>query len=160
MTTLNTLASCSFRYLRGLLPWLLERWKSSVQSSVQSGVVSHSLATHSFFAGRGNWSGAKGNTTYQVQRSKKSSICNTSFLTIEKELDVSESPEYQKIKQDNRILQAETARHVVERSELQDLRAEIEKLKAEKRDMVDAHWVTVAENDKKNNLLNTITSKR
>jgi hypothetical protein len=82
------------------------------------------------------------------------------FLIIEKELDVSESPEYQKIKQDNRILQAETARHVVERSELQDLRAEIEKLKAEKRDMVDAHWVTVAENDKKNNLLNTITSKR
>ena len=82
------------------------------------------------------------------------------FLIIEKELDVSESPEYQKIKQDNQILQAETARHVVERSELQDLRAEIEKLIAEKRDMVDAHWVTVAENDKKNNLLNTITSKR
>lgn len=44
------------------------------------------------------------------------------YLTIQKEADISESPEYLRIKQENQILQAETARHVVERSELQDLR--------------------------------------
>lgn len=54
------------------------------------------------------------------------------FLTIQKEADVSESPEYLRIKQENQILQAETARHVVERSELQDLRAEIERMKQER----------------------------
>ena len=52
------------------------------------------------------------------------------YLTIQKEADISESPEYLRIKQENQILQAETARHVVERSELQELKAEIEKMKA------------------------------
>lgn len=51
------------------------------------------------------------------------------YLTIQKELNISESPEYQRIKQENVILQAETARHVVERTELQELRAEMEKIK-------------------------------
>ncbi|HEX3013700.1 MAG TPA: hypothetical protein VHO92_05460, partial [Methanobacterium sp.] len=51
------------------------------------------------------------------------------FLIIQKEADVSESPEYLRIKQENHILQAETARHVVERSELRDMRAELEKIK-------------------------------
>lgn len=51
------------------------------------------------------------------------------YLTIQKEADISESPEYLRVKQENQILQAETARHVVERSELQELRAEIEKTK-------------------------------
>lgn len=51
------------------------------------------------------------------------------FLTIQKEADISESPEYLRIKQENTILQAETARHVVERSELQELRAEMERMK-------------------------------
>lgn len=51
------------------------------------------------------------------------------FLTIQKEADVSESPEYLRIKQENQILQAETARHIVERSELRDMRAELEKIK-------------------------------
>lgn len=51
------------------------------------------------------------------------------YITIEKALDIAESPEYLKIKQENQILQTETARHVVERSELQELRAEIEKMK-------------------------------
>ncbi|HEX3014415.1 MAG TPA: hypothetical protein VHO92_09125, partial [Methanobacterium sp.] len=51
------------------------------------------------------------------------------FLIIQKEADVSESPEYLRIKQENQILQAETARHVVERSELRDMRAELEKIK-------------------------------
>lgn len=51
------------------------------------------------------------------------------YLTIQKEADISESPEYLRIKQENQILAAETARHVVERSELQELKAEIEKMK-------------------------------
>jgi hypothetical protein len=51
------------------------------------------------------------------------------YLTIQKDLDISESPEYQRIKQENQVLQAETARHIVERSELQDLRAAVEELK-------------------------------
>ncbi len=51
------------------------------------------------------------------------------YLTIQKETDISESQEYLRIKQENQILQAETARHVVERSELQELRTEIEKMK-------------------------------
>jgi integrase len=51
------------------------------------------------------------------------------YLNIQKELNVSESPEYQKIKYENSVLQAETARHVVERSELQELRAEVKKIK-------------------------------
>jgi len=48
------------------------------------------------------------------------------YLTIQKEADVSESPEYQRIKQENQILAAETARHVVERKELQDLREQLQ----------------------------------
>ena len=53
------------------------------------------------------------------------------FLTIQKALDVSESPEYQKIKNENQILVAETVKHVVERSELRDLRNELELARAE-----------------------------
>ncbi len=51
------------------------------------------------------------------------------YLTIQKDADISESPEYLRIKQENQILQAETARHVVERSELQELRVEIDRMK-------------------------------
>ncbi|HWR25995.1 MAG TPA: tyrosine-type recombinase/integrase [Methanosarcina sp.] len=47
------------------------------------------------------------------------------YLTIQKDTDVSESPEYLKVKQENQILQAETARHIVERSELQELRNQL-----------------------------------
>lgn len=54
------------------------------------------------------------------------------YLTIEKALDISESPEYQQIKRENQILATETARHVVERSELQDVRAELKQTKLEK----------------------------
>lgn len=53
------------------------------------------------------------------------------LLTIQKDFDISESPEYQKIKQENETLARETARHFVERSELQDLRAELERMKKE-----------------------------
>lgn len=48
------------------------------------------------------------------------------YITIQKEADISERPEYLRIKQENQILQAETARHIVERSELQELRARTE----------------------------------
>ncbi|AFV23312.1 hypothetical protein Mpsy_1103 [Methanolobus psychrophilus R15] len=52
------------------------------------------------------------------------------YITIRKELDVSESPEYQAVKKENSILQAETARHIVERSELSDLRNENAEIKS------------------------------
>jgi integrase len=52
-------------------------------------------------------------------------------LTIQKEQVVSESPEYQMIKQENDILRAETARHVVERSELQEANSRINSMQAE-----------------------------
>lgn len=51
------------------------------------------------------------------------------YITIRKDLDVSESPEYQQIKKENQILQAETARHVVERSELATVKAELDNMK-------------------------------
>ena len=44
------------------------------------------------------------------------------FLTIQKELDISESPEYLAIKRENEILRAETERHVVDRHDIQELR--------------------------------------
>jgi hypothetical protein len=53
------------------------------------------------------------------------------YLTIQKEADISESAEYKRIIQENQILAAETAKHVVERSELQDLREELVISKAE-----------------------------
>ncbi|WP_440951483.1 tyrosine-type recombinase/integrase [Methanococcoides sp. FTZ1] len=51
------------------------------------------------------------------------------YLTIQKELDISESAEYQQIAKENDVLRAETARHVVERSELQEVKAELENMK-------------------------------
>ncbi|MGB9940237.1 tyrosine-type recombinase/integrase [Methanosarcina sp.] len=51
------------------------------------------------------------------------------YLTIEKSLDISVSPEYLAIVRENEILRSETARHVVERREVQDLKAEIERMK-------------------------------
>lgn len=48
------------------------------------------------------------------------------YLTIQKDLDISESPEYLKIKNENQILRTETERHVVERQEFQELRAKDE----------------------------------
>ncbi|WP_422656670.1 tyrosine-type recombinase/integrase [Methanosarcina sp. UBA5] len=54
------------------------------------------------------------------------------YLTIQKEADISESPEYLRIKQENQILQAETVRNIVERRELQELRKELEAEKAGK----------------------------
>ena len=51
------------------------------------------------------------------------------YLTIQKEADISESSEYLRIKHENQILQVETARHVVERSELQKLRIDMQKMR-------------------------------
>ena len=53
------------------------------------------------------------------------------YLTIQKALNISESPEYQSITKENQVLRAETAKHIVERTELLDLRAELEKTKEE-----------------------------
>lgn len=54
------------------------------------------------------------------------------FLTIQKELNVAESPEFIRIKGENEILARETAKHVIESSELQNLRNEMEELKKKK----------------------------
>lgn len=58
------------------------------------------------------------------------------YITIEKALDFSESPEYLKIKQEAQILQAETERYKVERYEYQELRERVRKME-EARDGVD-----------------------
>lgn len=52
------------------------------------------------------------------------------YLTIQKELNISESEEYKRVIKEKDIFKAETQRHIVERIEFQNLRAEIEKLKA------------------------------
>lgn len=68
------------------------------------------------------------------------------YLTIQKSLDISESPEYQKIKKENRVLQAETATHIVERSELKELRAEFEIMK-ESMGLINIEALAVVAND-------------
>ncbi|WP_292467403.1 tyrosine-type recombinase/integrase [Methanolobus sp.] len=57
------------------------------------------------------------------------------FITIKKELDISESPEYTVIKNENDILRAETAKTIVERHELSELKSENAEIKAELGDM-------------------------
>lgn len=57
------------------------------------------------------------------------------YLTIQKELDLSESPEYQAIKSENDILRAETAKHVVERQEITALKIEVEQGKTERAEL-------------------------
>ena len=54
------------------------------------------------------------------------------YITIQKEADISESPEYLRIKEENQILATETVRHVVERRELQELKADMQKIKEER----------------------------
>lgn len=66
--------------------------------------------------------------TEQLKKTYKNYI---PYLTIQKALNISESPEYQNITKENQVLRAETAKQVVERTELQDLRAELEKTKEE-----------------------------
>lgn len=50
------------------------------------------------------------------------------FLTIQKELDISTSPEFLKIKEENQTLLAETERHIVERTELVELKKTVQEL--------------------------------
>lgn len=54
------------------------------------------------------------------------------YLTIQKEINISESPEYIKIKSENEILARETAKATVERVEIQNLRIELEEVKKRK----------------------------
>ena len=71
------------------------------------------------------------------------------YLTVSKEADVSESPEFQKMKTENKALQAELVTKAVDRSELSELRKELEelknaeKLKAEAKEHMDPEWMKV-----------------
>lgn len=53
------------------------------------------------------------------------------LLTIQRPLNVSESIEYQNIKSENDILRAETAKHIVERTELEKVKTELTVLQSE-----------------------------
>ena len=53
---------------------------------------------------------------------RKTYIKFVPFLTIQKELDISESPEFLAIRRENEILRAETERHMVDRHDIQELR--------------------------------------
>ncbi len=55
------------------------------------------------------------------------------FLTIQKELDVSESPEYKQMKKENEYLQRETVKHVVERGDLKEVWKALEEEKEKRR---------------------------
>lgn len=72
--------------------------------------------------------------TVNIQKLKELYMQFVPYLTIQKELDISESSEYLAIKNENEILRAETAKHVIERKELQDMRAEIERMKKLEKD--------------------------
>jgi len=48
------------------------------------------------------------------------------FLTIQKALDVSESPDFQRIKNENQALVAETIRNAVERQDITELKEQLE----------------------------------
>lgn len=54
------------------------------------------------------------------------------YLTIQKELNISESPEFKRLKDENEVLARETAKATVERAEIQNLRSELEELKKKK----------------------------
>ena len=64
---------------------------------------------------------------------KKAYLKYIPYLTIQKALDVSQSPEYQKMKNENEVLARETAKATVERDEIKRLKAELDenKLKSE-----------------------------
>jgi integrase len=66
-------------------------------------------------------------------------------LAIQKEFDPNESIEFKVMKEQNEEYRHAAAVAEVESSELIALRAEVERLKAEKQDMTYAHWDTVAE---------------
>lgn len=63
------------------------------------------------------------------------------YLTIQKELDVSESAEFKRIKEENAILAAEAVKATVERAELQELRAAVDLLYKEVRNDPDRYLI-------------------
>jgi integrase len=56
------------------------------------------------------------------------------YLTIEKELDILESPEFKKIKAENETLAREAVRATVERVEITNLKEELEQIRKEERE--------------------------
>lgn len=54
------------------------------------------------------------------------------YLTLQKELDISVSSDYLNLLSEMEIMKLESERHIIERKELQDLRAEVEKVKTER----------------------------
>ncbi|MCO5381240.1 MAG: hypothetical protein NHB15_03245 [Methanosarcina barkeri] len=85
-------------------------------------------------------------------------------MTIEKELDISESPEYLAIKNENAILRAETERHVISRQEFQELRNVIGSLRTSPTPALDpdatpeekALYEKMLEKEKENNMRKTL----
>ena len=59
------------------------------------------------------------------------------YLTIQKELDISESEDFKRIKAEHETLLLEAEKHRVERSELQSIRAELEAEKQSKAELKD-----------------------
>jgi hypothetical protein len=49
-------------------------------------------------------------------------------LTIQKPLDVADSPEFRKIESENKVLMAETVKHMVERDEMADMRKQLKEI--------------------------------
>lgn len=62
------------------------------------------------------------------------------YLTIQKELDVASSPEYQKLAAENTNLKAAKESYIVERGELEILARELESIKAQIRDEKEEEW--------------------
>lgn len=69
------------------------------------------------------------------------------FLTIKKEANVSESPEFQKLLKQNKILARETAKHVVENSELQEVNVKLEEATKQIAEMKDDYQSLMADKD-------------
>jgi hypothetical protein len=59
-------------------------------------------------------------------------------LTIQKPLDVSSSPEYRKIEEENKVLVAETVKHMVERDEMAELKKEMRRMQMDMATMMAA----------------------
>lgn len=74
------------------------------------------------------------------------------FLTIQKELNVAESPEFIRIKGENEILARETAKATVERAEIQNLRSELEGIKGENEILAREAEKAIAEREEIKNL--------
>jgi integrase len=76
--------------------------------------------------------GSKGNYFVDNETELKAAYIHCApYLTIQKDLDISESPAFKLIKQQNETLILEAEKHRVERQELQELKAEQAQMKAE-----------------------------